>query len=122
MNRYITCKNCRKEFRIKSDAPSRHELEDELGRYFYSTCSHCHIDQEYHVNEVKAEESKISIVSYIVAAVLTAGLITFGMLSFGVIGIAIVVIPILIYVRLKQGSEKSVRLFNQSDISRTRPR
>ena len=122
MERKITCKNCRKDFKFKSDAPSRHEIENDVGRYFYSSCSHCHIDKEYHVNEIMAEEGKSTILLYIILALSLAIILTVILLNMGFIWLVTLILPGFIYYQLKSSNQKSVQLFNQSNISRMRPK
>ncbi|WP_235296326.1 hypothetical protein [Portibacter marinus] len=122
MIRKLICKNCQKAFKIKSNAPSRHELEDELGRYFYATCSHCHIDKEYHVNEVMAEEGTSNTILYIILAVSIFMIMTIVLLQMGFIWLVTLTLPAFVYYQLKNSRAQSVQLFNQSNISRTRPK
>lgn len=51
------CKSCKKNISIKSKAQARPDLIDELGEYFRKRCEHCGVDNEYHVNDVKAFET-----------------------------------------------------------------
>lgn len=114
------CKNCKKDFEIKSSVLSRYDLENERGRYFFQKCSLCFIDQEYHVNEVVASENQGSILLYIVGGIALFLVITIFLLSIGFIGLISLALPAYVYIHLKRGQEKSVALFNNHNISRTR--
>jgi hypothetical protein len=120
MKRYTTCKNCKEDMIIHSSSNSRHELENERGRYFNATCEHCNKENEYHVNDVKAKEGSPNMVFIILGGLLVILLLIFCIVSFGLIGVICLTVPGFIYVRLKQSEEKSIQLFNQGEISTTR--
>ena len=121
MVRNITCKNCKEEFAIKSDSHSRHELEDERGRYFTTKCKQCHIDNEYHVNDVEAKNSSSKMIAYITLGITLFLMTTVYYSNMGLVGITALIIPAFVYLRLQQNSKKSLQLFNKGDISRIRP-
>jgi len=121
MIRKITCVNCKEGFEIKSSANSRHELENERGRYFSAKCNICHIDNEYHVNAVKASPGGTNLILYISLGIALFLMITVYLFKMGFVGTISLAVPAFVYLRLKQNSEKSVQLFNRGEISRTRP-
>ncbi|GLR19650.1 hypothetical protein [Portibacter lacus] len=120
MIRKVTCKNCKEAFEIKSSANSRHELEDEKGRYFYAKCNHCHIEKEYHVNEVKSEIGRSNLVIYLTLGIVLFLVSTIYFFRLGLIWSVTLIVPAYVYIQLKSNSQKSVDLFNLSEISRTR--
>ena len=65
----VSCKQCKKEFELSSKAISRFDLENERGRYFNEKCTHCGVDNEYHVNDVIAEFNGVGPVIYLVIAI-----------------------------------------------------
>lgn len=113
----IKCKDCKKDFELKSNAISRYDLENEMGRYFNTKCSLCQASNEYHVNKVYAEHSSKNIAIYVVMGFLAAIAILMFTLKAGFISIAFLIIPVFIYFKLKQASAKSVEQFNMHKIS-----
>lgn len=120
MKRYTICKNCKEDIVIQSSSNSRHELEDERGRYFKARCIKCEKENEYHVNDVKAKLGNPNMVFIVLGGLLVALLLVFCIVYFGFIGIICLTVPAFIYVRLKQNEEKSIELFNLGEISTTR--
>ncbi len=114
----ITCKNCKKDFEIKSTAISRYDLENERGRYFNEVCGICHVSNEYHVNQVYAAKSTADFGTYISIGMLA--LILFAIITFktGVLSYGLIIAPIFVYFKLKQAAEKSVEQFNEHKISK----
>jgi hypothetical protein len=121
MIRKVTCKNCKEDLIIKSSSNSRHDLEDERGRYFTAKCEHCDHENEYHVNDVKAKQGKPNLIYFFLGGTASIILLLFCVNSFGYIGVIALTIPAFIYVRLKQNAEKEIDLFNLGEISTTRP-
>ncbi len=118
MKLYFKCKRCNRENDFDSYSTSRMELEDKVGRYFTRQCKHCQKEEEYHINEIIANESKgiafygiggISII-FTLIILFTAGLIFLLMLF-----------PLWYSFKyLNEIEARKVKTFNKILISRTR--
>ena len=120
MKLYAECKKCKEPISIKSSVNSRHELEDEKGRYFMTKCSNCSASYEYHVNDVSAESGNDSIIFYVVFGIALFIIITILFLSLAYVSFIALGIPLFVYINLKKSKEKSIGLFNSHSISRLR--
>ena len=116
----ITCKKCNKEFGIDSKAISRFDLENEIGRYFKESCKECGTENEYHVNDVFAENSGVGPVIYVVTAIALLFTFILYLTNTGVYSLIVLLVPIFIWMRLKQSNEKAINLFNEHKVSKTR--
>ena len=120
MKLYAECKNCKEPFLIKSSVNSRHELEDEKGRYFITKCSNCSASEEYHVNDVTAESGNDAIIFYVVFGIALFIILIILFLSLGYFSFLALGIPLFVYINLKGSKKKSIELFNSHGISKLR--
>ena len=51
------CDSCKAENHLETKAPTRSELENIRGSYFYEQCNKCLKSHRYHVNDVKAKSN-----------------------------------------------------------------
>lgn len=100
------CKACRKSIKVKSRATSRAKLEREKGREFLVNCTHCGKNNPKHVNDIRARENKVVMMSAGALGILLALILLF---IFGAIGTLVITIPIFIW---KQQTE-AVGRFNR---------
>ncbi len=57
MKLIVKCKKCRNNIELKNSVNDRAELARERGNEFNLKCDECSIENKYHVNDVKANES-----------------------------------------------------------------
>lgn len=111
MNLYTTCRSCKENINIKSDATSRADLQMEKGDELKVNCQKCGKIDKIHVNDIKAESSKIIIfIGLMLGIFVTVFLIYF----YGVIGTVSAIIPLFFW----QQQMKSARTFNSYMIRR----
>mgnify|MGYP006995672951 CR=1 FL=1 len=126
MRLYANCHNCRNEIRFSTSEPDRVELSKSKGNKIELTCNHCGQTDSYHVNKIKATESKIAqiigLIIFIVGTPLTLYLIwgyifrfTYIYVIAGLIGL--IGIPFMIYAIIEKEQRKKIRLFNNYKIS-----
>lgn len=105
MKLYSICKSCKRHIPIKSHASTRPDLEMERGEQFRITCNHCAIEQEKHVNDVRAKQNN----TIVIGGIVLGGIATLLLLTvLGAVAVATFIIPILIY----QQQQSSVKTFN----------
>ena len=71
MKLIVNCKECRNKIMLKSSVNDRAELSREIGNEFNLRCEECLREKKYHVNDVKAKESKL-------IALVALGIFVFG--------------------------------------------
>ena len=99
------CKNCHEETSVKSHATDRRDLIRDMGETFNLQCNGCNKNFNVHVNDVRAQTSRIIMISALVlGAILTIVLI----MVLGFIGAFTLSIPAMIWAQ----QNKSVRDFN----------
>ncbi len=121
MNLYTECKSCGERIKIKSQAMTRSELEDQLGNYFGKNCPNCGQEETYHVNEVFAENDNLirKIGTYASVLIIALGLIFAR--GNQTLMVLTAFTAAAIYIggrRLSSGSE--AELFNQIEISKSK--
>ena len=111
MNLYTTCSSCKENLKVKSVAITRPDLQMEKGDEFKVNCQKCGKIDKIHVNDVKAEPSKIVLlIGLIFGIIVTVFLLYF----YGAIGTVSAIIPILFL----QQQMKSTKSFNSYIIRR----
>ncbi len=88
------CQSCKKDIKIKSNAPTRPDLQMEKGDVFNVNCQNCGKIEKKHVNDIQAEPNNVLIL--IGVGIGIASTIVLWSL-FGIIGTVSVVIPILFW-------------------------
>lgn len=111
MKLYTNCSSCREEIRIKSLSQTRHELQMEKSREFDINCPNCGVIEKKHINDVKAQNNKMTIIlGILIGIVVTIGLWVY----FGAIGTISFIIPILFW----NQENRAVKSFNSYLIKR----
>ncbi len=122
---YVNCHNCNKKIRFSSWASDRVELSKSKGNSLELTCKHCGVKDIYHINSIKATESKtIQIIQLVILFIGTPLLILWiwdYLFSFtypyAIIGLAaIIVIPSMVYSVIIQEQKKKIQRFNHYKI------
>lgn len=121
MKLIVNCKHCRKEIRVRKSVSDRGELAREKGDQFTLKCGKCSRKESYHVNEVRAQESKsialiallvfvfgTAIIGYELKAYLFMPNNPYGAISVG----GMLLIPIVVYGLLIKQERDQVTLFN----------
>ncbi len=105
------CSSCKKDIKIKSSASTRPDLQMEKGTEFNVNCQNCGKIEKKHVNDVKAEPSKILILIGIgIGVIVTVLLWNF----YGAIGTVSAIIPMLFW----QQQMNSIKAFNSYFVRR----
>ena len=126
MRLYTNCHNCKSEIRFSTVEPDRVELSKTKGNKIELNCNHCGHTDFYHLNKIKATESKIAqiiaLVIFVIGTPLTLYLIwdyifrfTYIYVIAGLIGL--IGVPFMIYSIIEKEQRKKVRLFNNYKIS-----
>ena len=125
MRLYTNCHNCKKEIRFSTKEPDRVELSKTKGDKIKLTCKQCGKTDFYHVNKIKATESKIAqiigLIIFIIGTPLTFYLIWDYIFRFTYIYviaslIGIIGVPFMIYSIIEKEQTKKVRQFNNFKI------
>ncbi len=130
----IKCQNCKEYFKYPSDALTRAEIENKVGRYFRYQCPHCLSNKEYHVNDIRAHDNQKLLLLYFLFALFanigtliyfwSIGLIpNIGFLFMTTIGVRILIVsivPFVVFLLLKKQMEKKNAFFNKHRVSKTR--
>ena len=125
MKLYTNCHNCKKEIRFSIWTSDRVELSNSKGDKINLTCKHCGQKGLYHVNEIKATESKIgqiiALVIFIVGTPLTLLFVGDYIFQFNsVYGAAalggLIGVPLIVYSIIDKDQRKRVRQFNNYKI------
>ena len=89
-----TCSSCKEDIRVKSKASTRPDLQMERGTEFMVNCLKCGNTEKKHVNDVRAESSKLAVlIGFVVGVIVTIILFT----MFGAIGTVSGIIPLLFW-------------------------
>ena len=111
MKLYTHCKSCKSEFKVKSNAETRPDLQMEKGEEFKLNCLNCGKIDKVHVNDIKAESNKKGILIGITLGVLLSAVLWF---FYGAIAAIAVVIPYI----FRQQELNKVKAFNSYMIRR----
>ncbi|OIQ27219.1 MAG: hypothetical protein BM564_13070 [Bacteroidetes bacterium MedPE-SWsnd-G2] len=94
MNLYTYCKSCKNNIKINSQAPTRPELQMEMGDTFKVNCKHCDKWDKAHINDVKAEQSKhILLLGLILGVIFTLFIWTY----YSSLALVSFIIPLLVW-------------------------
>ncbi|MGW1456515.1 hypothetical protein ACWBC2_16130 [Salegentibacter agarivorans] len=123
MKLYSKCTNCLAEMMLKSDSHNRGEFAMLEGKIKKIRCKHCASDQNIHVNNIYAKESKLALVIALLIFSIGTPLTVFLMLkvftiasvNHYVILIAggILLIPVIIYIIITKEEQTRVSSFNR---------
>lgn len=122
MKLIVICKNCRHKVKLKNSVSDRAELEREKGNKFKLMCNECLKEDCYHVNEVKAKESKMialiafgifvfgtGIIGYLLRDYLFMPNNPYNVLAIG----GLLLLPSTVYIIITKQERESIRRFNQ---------
>ena len=122
MKLIVICKECRHQIKVKNSVNDRAELARELGDEFYLKCKECSKESKYHVNDVKAKESKLiaaiafgifilgtGIVGYVLRDYLLIPNNPYNALAIG----ELLLIPSVIYLIITKQERDNARRFNR---------
>ena len=121
MKLYTYCVNCKSEINLLTNATDRFVLARKKGERIKLNCSTCETSNDYHVNDLKAEEGKtLGIIAiFILFGGTTVVLIylwpyIFQLTSVYAISgsVGILTIPFLVFQAINSGKEMRVRYFN----------
>ncbi len=121
MRLIVNCKHCRKEIRVRKSATDRGALAREEGDQIVLDCGTCSRKDSYHVNEVRAQESKIIAVVALLVFVFGTAIIMYELKAYfflpnnpyNAISIGgILLIPVVVYGLLMKQERDRVSLFN----------
>lgn len=122
MKLIVNCKNCREKIKLKNSVNDRAELSREIGDEFKLKCKECLKESKYHVNDVKAKESKLIAVIAFVIFIFGTGIIVYLLIdyifmpnnAYDVLAIGgVILIPSFIYMILMKQDRDNARRFNQ---------
>lgn len=122
MKLHTNCHTCNHEINVQPVVDNRIDLEKIKGTPFQLRCIACNTISGYHVNEVKAIESKsiklIALFIFVVGTLLMVALMVGGFLGLGsfydvLTGTSLPLFPVFIYIVLIKGEQKKVLLFNR---------
>lgn len=105
------CTSCKTDFKIKSQATTRPELQMEKGDEFILNCNHCGKNEKKHINDVKAEIDNNILIGAVVVGIIAT---VFLWIYFGAIGTVSVAIPLFVW----QQQMSTVKTFNAFMIKR----
>jgi len=126
MKLQTTCKECKSEIVFHTWKTDRINLEMEKGKYIELRCKRCGITNKYHLNEIKAKESKVALIFGLLIFVLGTPIllliswkISFQSMNIYFISgiIALIGIPLLIYTLIEKNEITKVRNFNNIKIN-----
>lgn len=121
MRLYTNCINCKSEINFRNTASDRFVLAKRRGEQVKLNCESCGTTKEYHVNDLKAEESRIvGIISVFIFLVGTTVLLIylwpyiFQISSVYAISgaVGILTIPFMAYQAINSGQANKVKYFN----------
>ena len=121
MRLYTNCINCKSEINFRTTASDRFVLVKRRGEQIKLNCESCGTTKEYHVNNLKAEESKIvGIISFLIFLGGTTALLfylwpyIFQISSVYAISgaVGILTIPFFVYQAINSGQANKVKYFN----------
>lgn len=122
MKLIVNCKDCQEKIILKNSATDRIELSKEIGNEFKLRCEGCLIEHKYHVNDVKAKESKLLAIIAFIIFVFGTGIIVYLLREYlftpnnpyNVLAIGgIILIPSFVYVIFKKQERDDAKRFNQ---------
>lgn len=122
MRLYTNCVNCKTEINFRTTACDRFMLAKNQGERIKLDCTACGKTKEYHVNDLKAEESRIGgIISLIIFFGGTTALFIylwpyiFQLSSVYAISgtVGILIIPFMVYQAINAGRVNKVKYFNK---------
>ena len=122
MNLIVNCKECRNKIMLKSSVNDRAELSREIGNEFNLRCEECLREKEYHVNDVKAKESKLIALIALAIFVFGTGIIGYLLRDYffmsnnpyyvRAIGGSLI-FPFLVYMIFTKQERDNVKRFNR---------
>jgi len=126
MKLYTNCHNCKKEIRFSSWESDRVELSKSKGDKIELTCKNCGRKDLYHVNRIKATESKFAQIIGLIIFLVGTPLVFLWIWDYifqsdyiyviaGLIGM--IGVPFMIYSVIEREQRKKVRQFNNYKIS-----
>ncbi|MEM9848461.1 MAG: hypothetical protein AAF847_11265 [Bacteroidota bacterium] len=122
MKLIVNCKDCRNKIKLKKSVNDRVELARAIGDEFKLKCEECLKENKYHVNDVKAKESKLIAVFAFVIFIFGTGIIVYLLRDYllmpnnpyNVLAIGgVILIPLFIYMILTKQDRDNARRFNQ---------
>ena len=122
MKLIVNCKECRNKIKLKSSVNDRAELSREIGNEFNLRCEECAREKKYHVNDVKAKESKW--IDLIALGIFVFGTVIIGYLLRGYFFMSnnpyyvravggSLIFPSLVYMILKKIERDNANRFNR---------
>lgn len=121
MKLLINCKNCRNKIKLKNSVNDRAELARAKGNEFELKCKDCSREYRYHVNDVKAKESKLialiafmvfifgtGIIGYLLSDYLFMPNNAYHFLAMG----GLLLVPSIIYMGITKQERDNARRFN----------
>ena len=105
------CSSCRMDYQLPFSAPTRGQLQMQMGDELDVNCNHCGKLEKKHINEIRASiNNKVILVGLLASAIMTI----FLWLSYGAIGTVTMIIPIFFW----QQEMAATRSFNNYVIRR----
>lgn len=126
MKLYTNCHNCKKEIRFSTWSSDRVELSKSKGNRIELTCKKCGQKDFYHVNRIKATESKIAQIIGLIIFLVGTPIVFFWIWDYifqfvyiyvvaGLVGL--IGVPFMIYSVIEKEQSRKVRQFNRYKIS-----
>ncbi|MEM6725085.1 MAG: hypothetical protein AAF598_13690 [Bacteroidota bacterium] len=111
------CQSCHQDFNTRLFATDRVQLENERGSSIRLTCNHCSSTRYYHVNQIKASQSNLSLVTGLLIIVVTiATILAVNYLLINLSGVyilgSIFVLPAVVILAYRNMQENNIRAFN----------
>lgn len=122
MNLYSKCIDCKNEIKIKSWASTRVDLKMKYGDKIEIKCKACNKTKKYHVNDLRARESKIAALIGLMVMIIGTPIILILLWDYiwqsglyGAFGlISIIGIPGSVYMIINKNDQIRVSSFNRS--------
>ena len=93
---------------------SRPELIDKIGEYFIKKCDHCNHQDEYHVNDVQAENTniirKVGVITGVVVIIIGT---LFAMIKGILTNVAFIVGGLIIIASQLASNNSNAKIFNR---------
>ncbi len=122
MKLFIFCSNCRNKIKLKYYVNDRAELLKKLGVRISLVCKECSLSKNYHVNDVKATESKLTLLFATMILFFGTGIVGYlvkdfifgASVSYAIyVILGMILVPSIIYIMIKKQERDSIRRFNE---------
>lgn len=120
----VRCNKCRRQIKFSERVSDRIQLVRKKSEFINIRCKNCGQLDEYHVDDIRAEQSKIPMI--LAAIILIAGTPLIGYALWLGIGLenrpvsvgmfSILLVPILIYLTITKSQREKIWAFNRHKV------